>query len=180
MNKLFSCHIKKFCKKSFFYLVLMIHFIGCAGFYNQPQMYEKQNPNLTSKSIRLEFTGFYFYEKEKKLLKKEILESGFMEDSNSSLLLEVILEEREHTYSHRFLHFTNMVASLFTLGIIPFYTITEHSITYRYFEGKKEIAKTKQILRLDQFRGLSMLPLTFFFWPSSAFDRSILDSWKLQ
>ena len=154
--------------------------LNCAGIYNEPIFMNKQRNNSISKNIRLEFTGFYFYEKELNLLKRDILNSGLREDSNSPVLLEVILEEKEVTYKYSFLHSVNFIASLFTAGIIPYYTITKHQITYRFSEGKKELNNTKLELELDQLRGLSLLPITPFFWPSSAFDKSILDSWKKQ
>lgn len=161
-------------------LGFLFNLVNCAGIYNEPVFINKQKTNSISKNIRLEFTGFYFYEKELNLLKTEILNSGLREDSNSPVLLEVILEEKEVTYKYSFLHSINLIASLFTAGIIPYYTITKHKITYRFSEGKKELNNTRLELELDQLRGLSLLPITPFFWPSSAFDKSILDSWKKQ
>lgn len=161
-------------------LGFLFNLVNCAGIYNEPVFINKPSNQSISKNIRLEFTGFYFYEKELNLLKTEILNSGLREDSSSPVLLEVILEEKEVTYKYSFLHFVNSIASLFTAGIIPYYTITKHQITYRFSEGKKELNNTKLELELDQLRGLSLLPITPFFWPSSAFDKSILDSWKKQ
>ena len=168
-------------KKIFLSLIgFLFNLINCAGIYNEPVFINKQKTNSIQKNIRLEFTGFYFYEKELNLLKSEILNSGFTNNQSSPFLLEVILEEKEYSYKYKSLHFVNLIASLFTAGIIPYYTITKHEITYRVSEGKKEIGSSKLVLELDQLRGLSLLPITPFFWPSSAFDKSILDSWKLQ
>lgn len=167
----------------FLFLILLgfiLNLINCAGIYNEPVFINKQRTNSISKNIRLEFTGFYFYEKELNLLKTEILNAGLKEDSNSPVLLEVILEEKEVTYKYSFLHSVNFIASLFTAGIIPYYTITKHQITYRFSESKKELYNSKLVLELDQLRGLSLLPFIPFFWPSSAFDKSIIESWKMQ
>lgn len=163
----------------FFKLATFLFYLHCAGIYNKPTPIENKSIPAISKNIRFEFTGFYFYKKELQLLKKEILQSGFAETPNSPLLLEVILEEKEVSYKYEFLHAANFVASLFTVGIIPYYTITQHKITYRFSENAKISGSSTQILELDQLRGLSMLPVTYFFWPSNAFDKSILDSWKV-
>jgi outer membrane receptor for Fe3+-dicitrate len=162
-----------------FTLATFIFFLNCAGIYNKPILIEKKSIPVISKNIRFEFTGFYFYNKELQLLKKEILQTGFVETPNSPLLLEVLLEEKEVDYKHELLHAGNFVVSLFTVGIIPYYTITQHKITYRFSENAKLLGSSTQILELDQLRGLSMLPITYFFWPSTAFDKSILDSWKI-
>ncbi len=162
-----------------FKLATLLFFVHCAGIYNKPTVIENKSIPVISKNIRFEFTGFYFYDKELQLLKKEILHSGFVETPHSPLLLEVILEEKEVSYKYGLLHAVNFVASLFTVGIIPYYTITQHKITYRFSENAKISGSSTQILELDQLRGLSILPVTYFFWPSNAFDKSILDSWKV-
>ncbi len=162
-----------------FYSLLFLPILQCAGIYNKPFLVKKQSVEPIPKNIRLEFTGFYFYNKELQLLESQILQTGFVETPSSPLLLEVILEEKEVNYKYRFLHAANFVASLFTIGVIPYYTITQHKITYRFSENAKLLGSSTQILELDQLRGLSMLPVTYFFWPSTAFDKSILDSWKI-
>ena len=158
--------------------ILILLFFQCAGFYNKPEKLENTVQKNFSTSVRIEFTGFGFYEKELNLLKAEILKSGFKENNNSPLLLEILLEEKEVTYNYKFLHVLNMVTSIFSASLIPYYTITQHKITYRFSENNKSLGSYSLILKLDQLRGLSVLPLTYFFWPSSAFDQSILDSWS--
>ena len=86
-------------KKIFLSLIgFLFNLINCAGIYNEPVFINKQKTNSIQKNIRLEFTGFYFYEKELNLLKSEILNSGFTNNQSSPFLLEVILEEKEYSY----------------------------------------------------------------------------------
>lgn len=161
-------------------LTFILFFLKCAGFYNEPLILENKKPTLETQNLRIEFTGFKYYEKEKLILKEEVLKSGYKEDKNSELLLEILLEEKEVFYKYPSLHFVNFIGSLFTLGLIPYYTVTQHKITYRFSENARNTTGSTQILELDQLRGLSILPITYFFWPSKAFDKSILDSWKTQ
>ena len=106
--------------------ILILLFFQCAGFYNKPEKLENTVQKNFSTSVRIEFTGFGFYEKELNLLKAEILRSGFKENKNSPLLLEILLEEKEVTYNYKFLHVLNMVTSIFSASLIPYYTITQH------------------------------------------------------
>lgn len=164
-----------------FWIIIFISFVfyfNCAGFYNKPQNIENTIQKNISKPVRIEFTGFGFYEKELKLLKREILNSGVQESASSPMLLEILLEEKEVTYKYEFLHTLNMIASLLSGSIIPYYTVTQHTITYRFSENNSSLGSYSELLELDQLRGISLLPITYFFWPSSAFDKSILDSWS--
>ncbi|MBP7282518.1 MAG: hypothetical protein KBA66_13135 [Leptospiraceae bacterium] len=161
-------------------LTILLLFFQCAGFYKKPLVIESKPASLESQTIRLEFTGFKYYEKEKLILKEQILQSGYIEDPNSELLLEILLEEKEVFYKYPILHGLNFIGSLFTLGVIPYYTVTQHIITYRFSENPRNVSGSTQMLELDQLRGLSMLPITYSFWPSIAFDKSITDSWKTQ
>ena len=161
-------------------LLIIFFLFQCAGFYNRPLLLENLNTNLESKIVHMEFTGFEFYEKEKNILKEEIFKSGYKESPNSEILLETILEEKNVFYKYPTLHGANFICSFFTLGIIPYYTITEHQITYRFSENGRISTGSTQILKLEQLRGLLILPFSYYYWPSVAFDKSIIDSWETQ
>ena len=162
--------------KNFLNLSLLFFFAGCAGFYNQPVTVEMQNSSLLPQEFRLQFTGFVFYQSELEIIKAELLNKGFAENKSSPILLEVILEEKEVLYRYGTLHFANFLASLISGSIIPYYTLTEHKLRFRISENEKELNLHTKILQLDQLRGISILPLTFFYWPSKAFEKSFRDS----
>jgi hypothetical protein len=162
--------------KKFLNLFLLFFFFRCAGFYNEPVSFETQNSSSMPFEFRLHFTGFAFYQNEIEIIKTELFKKGFAENKSSPILLEVILEEKEVLYRYRVLHFVNFLASLISGSIIPYYTLTEHRLSFRVSEKDKELSFQSKILQLDQLRGISILPLTYFYWPSKAFEKSFRDS----
>ncbi|MCB1179760.1 MAG: hypothetical protein KDK36_19440 [Leptospiraceae bacterium] len=182
-----------------FLLIIILSLINCAAFYSKPVLKERINNNACigkfskwkevykgckidyynlENKLRIEFTGFKFYKKEKELLIGEIIKSKIKIDKNSPVVLEIILEEKDPEYTYLSLHVINIFATLFSLGLIPIYTITEHSITYRFVKGDEILGEEIRELKLNQFRGWLILPLSPFYWPSREFEKSILQSWK--
>ncbi|PJZ56850.1 hypothetical protein [Leptospira barantonii] len=157
-----------------FFCILCFNF--CAGFTNPPEVIQNAHSFSKGKKFRLEFTGFTLYNAEMLHIKKNLLEKGISEDEQSEELLEVILEEQEPFYSYNKLHVLNFFASLLTFGVIPYYNKTEHTIVYRLSEKGKRPKETVHHLVLDQWRGFLILPLSPFYWPSSSFEKTLLDS----
>ncbi|XDD50551.1 hypothetical protein AB3N59_01715 [Leptospira sp. WS92.C1] len=163
-------------KQKILILVCFLFLYNCIGIAKPPEVLKTFKSISKEKKLRFEFTGFGFYNSEIALIRKKILEKGYSEDDQSNVLLEIILEEQEHKYFHRGLHALNFILSLFTLGIFPYHVRTEHKITYRIFEKMKSPEETSHKLVLDQWRGILLIPFTPFFWPSSAFEKSLINS----
>ncbi|TGN00557.1 hypothetical protein [Leptospira yasudae] len=157
-----------------FFCIFSFNF--CAGFTNPTEIVQNGNATPKDKKVRFEFTGFSLYNSEMLHIKKNLLEKGFQEDETADLLLEIILEEQKPFYSYRTIHVLNFFASLFTLGIVPYYNRTEHRIIYRISEKSKQPKESVHHLTLDQWRGILVLPLSPFFWPSSSFEKNLLNS----
>lgn len=152
-------------------------FLGCAGFSNPVRQATPPDSSFPPTPVRLHFTGFGFYEKEKLKLRETILQSGYTEDPNADSLLEVKLEEIEHYYENINLHRLNFVLSLVSVSLIPYRIDTDHKITYRYAK-EKVIKESEYQLHLSQYRGILILFLSPFYWPSRAFYQNIEETWK--
>ncbi len=159
------------------FLIANILFLRCAGFSNPVILVNPSDSSFSPSHVRLQFTGFGFYEKEKLKLRELILKSGYKEDSDADLLLEVKLEEVRHLYKNTNLHRLNFVMTLITASLIPYQIYTDHKITYRYAK-EKVIKESEYQLRLSQYRGILLLFLSPFYWPSRAFYQNIEETWK--
>ncbi|WP_411821563.1 hypothetical protein [Leptospira sp. 'Mane'] len=160
-----------------FCMILLVFFaFGCAGFSHPAILNTPLAHPMIPSSVRIQFTGFGFYEKEKQMLRESILESGYKEEINADLLLEIKLEEVEHHYEKTNLHRLNFVFSLVSATIIPYQIYTDHKITYRYAK-EKVIKESEYGLRLSQYRGILVLLISPFYWPSSGFYQSIDETW---
>jgi hypothetical protein len=151
--------------------------IGCAAFRDDTKVISTEGA-IKPASIRLVFTGFSFYENEKEALRKAILDSGFRESDDSTLLLEIILEEQKPDYPNRKLHFANLLASFFTATIFPYHIITDHRILYRLKEKGVFLGEYENRMRLHQYRGILVMFLSPFYWPSTKFRENTLATWK--
>ncbi|TGN06909.1 hypothetical protein [Leptospira ilyithenensis] len=161
------------------FLIANTLFLSCAGFSNPVISTTRSDSFFVPSLVRLHFTGFGFYEKERLKLRETILKSGYKEDPDADLLLEVKLEEVGHHYKDINLHRLNFVMTLITASLIPYQIYTNHKITYRYAK-EKVIKESEYLVRLSQYRGILILFLSPFYWPSEAFYQNIEETWKLE
>ncbi|EQA43502.1 hypothetical protein LEP1GSC050_1724 [Leptospira broomii serovar Hurstbridge str. 5399] len=153
---------------------------SCIGFQSDPTVAKSPAAGNMIRNARLEFTGFTHYDSEKELLLNEIVLSGIRSDDLSKNTIEIILEEKPPIYKSPGLHFNNLIFSVLSLSLIPYHTNTHHRISYRIYSEHSLISESEYRLELSQFRGLLVIFLSPFFWPSTAFDKSIKESWRME
>ncbi|PJZ53644.1 hypothetical protein [Leptospira adleri] len=157
--------------------ILIVAFLSsCIGIVNPPEIIRDSISIPKGKPLRLEFTGFAFYVSEMNHIKKNLQEKGYREDPQSDVLLEIILQEKEAEYEYRGLHFLNLLTSFLTLGVVPFHIRSEHILTYRISESGKPPKESVHELLLDQWRGWILIPFSPFYWPSTSFEKSLINS----
>ncbi|EPG75233.1 hypothetical protein LEP1GSC058_1962 [Leptospira fainei serovar Hurstbridge str. BUT 6] len=153
---------------------------SCVGFRSNPEVEKNPIEGTMVRSAKLEFTGFTHYDSEKELLLNEMIESGIRSDDLSENTIEIILEEKPPIYKSAGLHFNNLIFSVLTLSLIPYHTNANHRISYRIYSNQSLISESEYRLELSQYRGLLMIFLSPFFWPSVAFHGSIRESWRME
>ena len=153
--------------------------LACVGYPGKVSRSERSG-GVEDKSIDIVFTGFSKYQSESKLIAESLQEMGYRFDAASPLLLEVILEEADPYYNHKILHFVNLISSLVSLTTIPYHVRTEHTLTFRF--RNKGIVSGELVLRtvFHQWRGVLLIPVTYFFWPSSEFGAYLQETVKTE
>ncbi|TGN18944.1 hypothetical protein [Leptospira idonii] len=168
----------KFLKFNLFLFLSVLLLEQCAAFVKDPDLQFQKGKLPGTVPIRIVFTGFARYEKEKQSLKQSILKSGFSEDTKSDLLLEVVLEEINPEYESIGLHRLNILATVFSAGIFPYQINTNHLLSFRYSDSEKNIRESEFKTTLSQWRGFSMIFFSPFYWPSSSFGTLLLQTWS--
>lgn len=138
---------------------------ACSSFRNTPQMIRKQPVRETVDSVRLHMVGWNFYGQHGDSMRKSILASGLRQDKESKYLLEVRLIEKERLYLDY--HFFNVLAFIYTAGLIPIYDGINHRLEFRLYKEQKRLSICSLQLVNHQLTGIILLPLTPFFYPSS-------------
>ncbi|WCL49745.1 hypothetical protein [Leptospira sp. GIMC2001] len=157
--------------KLIFLISLCFSFMSCIAYSNPELINLKISTPSIQRPFQIDWIGFAKYPKEKELLKQTFVEMGITESKQSIEILEIMLEEREVFYDYPALHFGNFVLSFISGTAIPFHTITEHSVSIRV-RGLNGIKfESESVLVLNQWRGILLVPLTPFFWPSLEFKR---------
>ena len=156
---------------------ISILLVNCAAFPGKTRSEVTEN-SLFILPVKFHFTGFSFFEGERQAIEQKILDSGYKEDKNSHTLLEVILEEQTPDYPYPKLHFANLFLSLFSATIIPYHIVTNHRLVYRFREDGKIVNEIEHRLTLHQYRGILVLLISPFYWPSTVFRENILTTWK--
>lgn len=85
------------CKSQFLMLLSLfwlLLFLNCAAFPDMVTSKERKLYSIPKEKVRFVFTGFYRYEQEQKQIQDTLLKSGFLQDQNSNLELEVILQKK--------------------------------------------------------------------------------------
>ncbi|TGK15402.1 hypothetical protein [Leptospira stimsonii] len=163
-------------KRKIILFTAVLFISSCIGIVRPPSIIRDSISIPRGKPLRLEFTGFTFYTSEMNHIKKNLQEKGYREDERSDILLEIILQEKEAEYEYRGFHFLNLIASFLTLGIVPFHIKSEHILTYRIFESGNTPKESVHELLLDQWSGWVLIPFSPFYWPSTSFEKSLINS----
>ena len=150
--------------------ILSFHCIAFKG--NTKEDIEIKKLNL--KKINLVFTGFHYYLEQQTHIESKLLSNGYVLDKESNFLMEIILEEISPIYSYPKIHFLNLIGSILTGTIIPYHNISNHKMTVRIRDLGELAYEHTQIISLHQYRGVLLIPLTPFYWPSSVFNDSLL------
>lgn len=79
---------------SLFHSVFIAFFLNCAAFSDTVISKERKFQSIGKEKVRIVFTGFYRYEQEKNTIAEIFLKEGIVEDPDSNLELEVILQKK--------------------------------------------------------------------------------------
>jgi hypothetical protein len=89
--------------------------------------------------------------------------------------LEIVLEESGTT--HGFLRFLNLIATIGTGTLLPFYNQVNYHLTYRHFRDGVLQSACRYELRNNEFVSALLIPLAPFRWPTSVlaetFERTV-------
>ncbi|MDZ4725443.1 MAG: hypothetical protein SH817_04760 [Leptospira sp.] len=150
--------------------ILSFHCIAFKG--NTKEDIEIKKLNL--KKINLVFTGFHYYLEQQTLIESKLLSNGYVLDKESNLLIEIILEDISPIYSYPKLHFLNLIGSILTATMLPYHNISNHKLKVRIRDLGEIVYENNRIISLHQYRGILLIPLTPFYWPSFVFNDSLL------
>ncbi|MCB1318171.1 MAG: hypothetical protein KDK27_19530 [Leptospiraceae bacterium] len=165
-------------------LLVMLH---CVSFADQPMEVTADHPDYIDKDYAdssidltgadLHLSGFGFFEQDRAELSSHIRKNFIQSDSNDSdLLLYVYLEEDRKNPG--WIRFGNVIVSIFSLTLIPYYEHTTYRLGVRV--SRRGVVITDCIVRTGQneFVSVLLIPFAFFAWPDvqrrasfqSAFD----------
>lgn len=158
-------------------ILTFILFSNCAGFRGKTKTIN-ESEKLSIVPLKIQYTGFRFFEKEKEVLHQKIISSGFQEEPLSKFLLEIILEEKPSFKKNQIFQFSNFLITFFSGSIIPYHITTTHRIKFRIREEGKNISEWEFETNLHQYRGILMIFLSPFYWPSKEFRGILLETWS--
>lgn len=164
----------------FLYIITISFSLNCAAFPDPITTKERKLYTNGNEKVRILFTGFYRYEQEKQVIKETLVKEGFVEDSNSSLELEVILQKKEPTYKYLFLHRINFVLTFLSGGLVPSHIRTEQTLTFRYSKLGYIERETEYNIGMDQWRGIPVVIFMITHWPNRIYKEQLIDATKLE
>ncbi|PJZ46563.1 hypothetical protein [Leptospira brenneri] len=161
-------------------LILLIFSVGCAAFPDPVTSSERKLQPIDKNKIKVVFTGFYRYEQEKKVLLETLIKRGLVEDSNSNLELELILQKKDPVYKYLFLHRINLLATFLSGGMIPSHIRTEQTLTFRY--SKLGVIERESVyhIGMDQWRGIPVIILMIIQWPTRIYKEQLVEATELE
>lgn len=162
---------------SLFWLLL---FLNCAAFPDMVTSKERKLYSIPKEKVRFVFTGFYRYEQEQKQIQDTLLKSGFLQDQNSNLELEVILQKKDPVYRYLLIHRLNFVITFLSGGLVPSHIRTEHTLTFRYTNLGVFVNESVYDIGIDQWRGIPVILLMITHWPNRIYKEQLLEATKLE
>ncbi|WP_423790146.1 hypothetical protein [Leptospira harrisiae] len=171
------------CKSKFSKLLSLISalfVLNCAAFPDVVTSKERKLYEVRKEKVKIVFTGFYRYEQEQKQIQETLLSAGIIQDPNSNLGLEVILQKKDPVYQYLWLHRLNLVLTFLSGGVVPSHIRTEHTLTFRYTNlGVLENESTYNI-GMAQWRGIPVVLLVITHWPNRIYKEQLIETTKLE
>ncbi|TGK85669.1 hypothetical protein EHQ23_13615 [Leptospira bourretii] len=171
------------CKSQFLMLLSLfwlLLFLNCAAFPDMVTSKERKLYSIPKEKVRFVFTGFYRYEQEQKQIQDTLLKSGFLQDQNSNLELEVILQKKDPVYRYLLIHRLNFVLTFLSGGLVPSHIRTEHTLTFRYTNLGVFVNESVYDIGMDQWRGIPVILLMITHWPNRIYKEQLIDATKLE
>ncbi|TGM73056.1 hypothetical protein EHR01_17770 [Leptospira mtsangambouensis] len=171
------------CKSQFLKLLSLfwlLLFLNCAAFPDIVTSKERKLYSIPKEKVRFVFTGFYRYEQEQKQIQDTLLKSGFLQDQNSNLELEVILQKKDPVYRYLLIHRLNFVLTFLSGGLVPSHIRTEHTLTFRYTNLGVFVNESVYDMGMDQWRGIPVILLMITHWPNRIYKEQLIDATKLE
>lgn len=162
------------------HIISILLLLNCAAIPNPVTSKERKLQSMNQEKVRVLFTGFYRYEKEKNTILEALIKKGLVEDANSQSELELILQKKEPVYQYLFLHRINILLTFFTGGLVPSHIRTEQTLTFRY--SKLGVIEKESVyeIGMDQWRGIPVIILMITHWPNRIFKEQLLDATELE
>ncbi|MCG6139343.1 hypothetical protein [Leptospira mtsangambouensis] len=171
------------CKSQFLMLLSLfwlLLFLNCAAFPDMVTSRERKLYSIPKEKVRFVFTGFYRYEQEQKQIQDTLLKSGFLQDQNSNLELEVILQKKDPVYRYLLIHRLNFVLTFLSGGLVPSHIRTENTLTFRYTNLGVFVNESVYDIGIDQWRGIPVILLMITHWPNRIYKEQLLEATKLE
>ncbi|TGL24921.1 hypothetical protein EHQ47_02975 [Leptospira bourretii] len=171
------------CKSQFLMLLSLfwlLLFLNCAAFPDMVTSKERKLYSIPKEKVRFVFTGFYRYEQEQKQIQDTLLKSGFLQDQNSNLELEVILQKKDPVYRYLLIHRLNFFLTFLSGGLVPSHIRTEHTLTFRYTNLGVFVNESAYDIGMDQWRGIPVILLMITHWPNRIYKEQLIDATKLE
>lgn len=162
------------------FLFFILNIISCAAISHRVLTSDRGSAPFRNESVQFVFTGFYRYEKERESILQKLAQQGFTEANTSDKVVEIILQKKETEYPSDLLHSLNWFLTFFTAGMFPYQIQSENTITFRYTEKNRLLREITYNLRMDQYRGILIIPFTPFFWPNDVFRKQIQETINLE
>ncbi|MDF3822129.1 hypothetical protein P3G55_19645 [Leptospira sp. 96542] len=163
--------------------IIVIGFIcllQCAAFPDKVLSSDRTAAPFAKERVKIVFTGFYRFDFEKKLVLEKLVQKGFIEDTNSSKEIQIILQKRDSKYNYPLLHAANWFLTFFTAGMIPYHIRSEQTLTFRYSDQNKILKESVFNIGMDQWRGIPVVIFTPTNWPSKIYSNMIKETVELE
>lgn len=166
-------------------LVLSAFTINCAAFASTPVVKDTIGDGERVDTLgSLELIGFDSYPRLKESLQTRFrLEKGRHQEAISEEAKLALKDTRsthlfllEKPKKHPILRIVNLVSTILTGLLIPFYNEVENTLELRYYSAGKLMNKCSYDLRTNEFIGLLALPFSPFYWSSTEQEKLIQNS----
>ena len=145
----------------------------CIAFQDRKLIDQEDGHKFGKNAVSIHWLGFHKYLEEQNLIEKQLQTQEIRIDKKSSIVMEIILEEKKVIYPSSSLHGLNFLATVFSGSLIPYYTKTNHNLIIRFRNESGVFYQSVQELTLHQWRGILLIPAMPFFWPSTIFQKNI-------
>jgi len=145
----------------------------CIAFQDRKLIDQEGGHKFGKNAVSIHWLGFHKYLEEQNIIEKQLQTQEIRIDKKSSIVMEIILEEKKVIYPSSSLHGLNFLATVFSGSLMPYYTKTNHNLIIRFRNESGVVYQSVQELTLHQWRGILLIPAMPFFWPSTIFQKNI-------